>query len=218
MKLPAFVASIMLSATAFAAAPKPVATTSVVNVRTPGHQQKIEADISGVTDLYLVVQDGGDGFACDWANWVSPTLSGPDGELRLTSLKWKSATSQWGNVHVNRNAEGGPLQVAGKPIADGIGTHANSVIHYQIPAGYKRFSAVGAIDNGGSDQGGSASIKFAVYTSRPKLASSSGDASRDPEDALAGLAASEGLEATLFAAEPMLLSPSNIDVDHRRRY
>ena len=25
------------------------------------------------------------------------------------------------------------------------------------------------------------------------------------------------LEATLFAAEPMLLSPSNIDIDHRGR-
>jgi putative membrane-bound dehydrogenase-like protein len=34
---------------------------------------------------------------------------------------------------------------------------------------------------------------------------------------VAGLDVARGLEATLFAAEPMLLSPTNIDVDHRGR-
>jgi putative membrane-bound dehydrogenase-like protein len=40
---------------------------------------------------------------------------------------------------------------------------------------------------------------------------------RPPEAALAGLDVADGLEATLFAAEPMMLSPTNIDVDHRGR-
>lgn len=40
---------------------------------------------------------------------------------------------------------------------------------------------------------------------------------RTPERALSSLDVADGLEATLFAAEPMLLSPSNIDVDHRGR-
>jgi hypothetical protein len=35
--------------------------------------------------------------------------------------------------------------------------------------------------------------------------------------ALAGLDVRPGLEATLFASEPMMLSPTNIDVDHRGR-
>jgi putative membrane-bound dehydrogenase-like protein len=35
--------------------------------------------------------------------------------------------------------------------------------------------------------------------------------------ALAGLDVAPGLEATLFASEPMMLSPTNIDVDHRGR-
>ena len=42
-------------------------------------------------------------------------------------------------------------------------------------------------------------------------------AQHDPSDAVANLALHEGLEATLFASEPMLLSPSSIDIDHRGR-
>ncbi|HEV3300213.1 MAG TPA: hypothetical protein VG055_11255, partial [Planctomycetaceae bacterium] len=38
-----------------------------------------------------------------------------------------------------------------------------------------------------------------------------------PSQALAGLDVAPGLEATLFASEPMMLSPTNIDVDHRGR-
>jgi putative membrane-bound dehydrogenase-like protein len=38
-----------------------------------------------------------------------------------------------------------------------------------------------------------------------------------PSQALAGLDIAPGLEATLFASEPMMLSPTNIDVDHRGR-
>ena len=37
------------------------------------------------------------------------------------------------------------------------------------------------------------------------------------EESLKKLDVGDGLEAKVFAAEPMLLSPSNIDVDHRGR-
>lgn len=40
---------------------------------------------------------------------------------------------------------------------------------------------------------------------------------RTPEDAVAGLDVAAPLQVQLFAAEPMLLSPSNIDVDHLGR-
>ncbi|TAE49857.1 MAG: dehydrogenase [Bacteroidetes bacterium] len=40
---------------------------------------------------------------------------------------------------------------------------------------------------------------------------------RLPENALAGLEVAEGLELTLFAHEPMLVNPTNIDVDVRGR-
>jgi len=198
-------------------AAKPVASTAIVTADTPGHQQAIQADIEGARDLYLVVTDGGNGYACDWADWIEPRLSGPQGEIKLTSLKWKSATAEWGEVSVGKNAGGQPMTVAGKPVKDGIGTHANSVIHYQLPDGYTRFTAIGGLDNGGSDQGGGSSVHFSVYTKQPPATGAKAQGSRDPAAAVAGLDVPDDLEVKLFAAEPMLLSPSNIDVDHLGR-
>lgn len=40
---------------------------------------------------------------------------------------------------------------------------------------------------------------------------------RDPKNALVGITVSEGLEASLFASEPMITNPTNIDIDHRGR-
>ena len=40
---------------------------------------------------------------------------------------------------------------------------------------------------------------------------------RLPEYAVSGLEVADGLEATLFAAEPMIMNPTNIDVDPRGR-
>lgn len=40
---------------------------------------------------------------------------------------------------------------------------------------------------------------------------------RSPEYALTGLEIGEGLQATVFAAEPMLVNPTNMDIDHRGR-
>ncbi len=40
---------------------------------------------------------------------------------------------------------------------------------------------------------------------------------RLPENALAGLEVASDLQATLFASEPMLVNPTNIDIDHRGR-
>ncbi len=44
-----------------------------------------------------------------------------------------------------------------------------------------------------------------------------GGGSHDAADALDGLEVGTELAASLFAAEPQLLSPSNIDIDHRGR-
>ncbi len=199
--------------------PKPIALTPVVTTNTPGHSVKIEADIKGAKNLYLVVTDGGNGFASDWANWAEPKLVGGKGEVKLTDLKWKTAEAGWGKVEINRNADGGEMRINGKAVEYGIGTHANSVIHFELPEGYEKFVARAGLDNGGTDQGMGTSVQFFVYTQAPGPISS-GSASpvdRTPENAVAGLDVAEGLEVSLFAAEPMLLSPSNIDIDHMGR-
>jgi len=204
--------------TAPAAPPKPVASSPLITPATPGHAVQFSADIRGSKDLYLVVTDGGDGFACDWADWAEPRLTGPAGTLRLTDLKWKSAQSEWGRPGVGVNVEGGALRIQGKPVEFGIGTHANSTIHFSIPEGFEKFTARVGLDNGGTDQGGGGSVQFHVFTQAPgPLTTTATGIDRSPEAAVSGLDVGEGLEVRLFAAEPKLLSPSNIDVDHLGR-
>lgn len=200
-----------------AAESKPAAQTAVLNTNTQNHSASIKADIANATDLFLVVTDGGNGYGCDWADWAEPRLVGPSGELKLTDVKWKSAVSDWGRVTVNGNANGGPLRINGKPVEYGIGTHANSVIHFELPTGYTHFVATAGLDNGGTDQGDAASVQFAVYTQAPPKNAGSDGVSRDADQAVAALDVADGLDVGLFAAEPMLLSPSNIDIDHLGR-
>ncbi len=150
-----------------------------------------------------------------------PRLVGPQGEMRLTELKWKSAVAGFGSVRVNQSAGGTPLRIDGEEVAYGIGTHANSVIAYDLPPGFDRFRARAGLDNGGTDQGNcgdEASVQFLVYTAAPPaLPGMAESGSHQPADALAGLEVGLGMTASLFAAEPQLRSPSNIDIDHRGR-
>lgn len=197
---------------------KPLYKSPLVEAGTPGHAVPIEAALpAGAAKLFLVVTDGGNGYAADWANWVNPVLRGSYGEKKLTDLPWVKAEAGWGTVQVDKNSQGGPMRVAGHPVS-GLSAHAISVIEYDLPPGTKSFSALGALDEGGTAQGG-ASVVFALYTERPKVdpASGGGGGAREPEQALAGLTVAEGLQAVTFAHEPMLLSPSAIDVDARGR-
>jgi len=205
---------------------KPKFASDVVTSGTEGHAVDVEVDIRGAEQLFLVVDDGGNGYSCDWADWIEPRLVGPGGEKKLTDLKWKQASSAWGSVQVHRNCQGQPLRVDGKEAAYGIGTHANSVIAYDLPAGFTHFKAHGGLDHGGvRQQGGNAtSVRFYVFTEPPPARytspsrSGGGDSgSRDADEALAGLDVAEGLEATLFASEPDILSVANLDIDHRGR-
>jgi putative membrane-bound dehydrogenase-like protein len=205
---------------AFAADPRPLFDSKLVTSSTPGHSVKVDVELAGAKELYLVVRDGGDGFGCDWADWIEPKFVGPAGEKKLTDLKWKSAQSGWGETRVNANAAGQPLVVNGKPVAFGLGTHANSVIVYDVPAGSTRFQALAGLDHGGVAQGGGSTVQFLVFAQKPPAniaAPSNGTISREAADAVAGLDVAPGLEATLFAAEPLLKNPSNIDIDHLGR-
>jgi putative membrane-bound dehydrogenase-like protein len=117
---------------------------------------------------------------------------------------------------VNASAGGTELRSAGKAIPYGIGTHANSIIAFNLPAGTKRFKARGALDEGGTKQG-SASVEFCVYTTNPGPITVSDSNTHDPADAVGSLTVHPELQVQLFASEPMMASPSSIDIDHRGR-
>ena len=181
----------------------------------------IDVDITGAKQLFLVVGDGGDGFAADWADWVDPGLVGPSGETKLTDLTWSSAKTGWGTAQVHKNVSGGEMKVGGKTV-DGIGVHAVSVVVYDIAGkGYTRFRSKAGPDNGGTDQngGGTTSVQFLVFTEPPpaRLLKPGGATGLSPADSVGALTMADGLTATLWASEPMFCNPTDIDIDAQGR-
>ena len=122
----------------------------------------IKVDLQGSRRLFLVITDAGDGINSDWGDWLNPLLSNSKGEKSLLELDWINATTDHSKVRKNLNSGGQPLKVDGKIHAEGIGTHAFSVIEYSLPPGYQQF-----ITQGGLDGSGAGSIEFRVYTTPP---------------------------------------------------
>jgi alpha-galactosidase len=109
-----------------------------------GSSQKVEVSVKGGKRLVLFVKDGGNSINLDHIVWGEPVLHGPKGDLKLTELKWLSATSGWREVHVNRTVDDQPIVINGKSL-EGIGAHSESVIIYQLPEGYDSFTATGYV-------------------------------------------------------------------------
>ena len=221
-----------LASVGFVSAAEPKFDSKIVSAQTKGHAVDVDVDVTGAKSLFLVATDGGDGFGCDWADWVEPKLIGKDGkESKLTELKWKAASAAFGEVSVNKNCGGDAISVDGKKVEFGIGTHANSVIEFALPDGhgFAKFKARAGLDDHGVTQGCGSTVRFLVFTDKPDekfLVASNGGSpqggigSRDSKDAVKGLDVAEGLEATLFASEdskPAMLNPTSIDIDHLGR-
>jgi len=187
----------------------------------------IKVDLKDAKELYLVVTDGGDGISADWAEWLEPTLHTADGKtIKLTELTPKFSKVGWNSLAVNKNPAGQQILVGGQPVAFGLGAHAPSMVAYDLPAGVVSFEGRGAIDDGGTRQNGGATVNFHLYTGNPgekvlATATSVGPEARYGFDkALANMSTfttAPGLKASLFAAEPMVQNPTNIDIDHRGR-
>jgi hypothetical protein len=109
-----------------------------------GSSQKIEISVKEGKRLVLFVKDGGDGNGWDNVAWLEPTLHGPKGDLKLTDLKWKMATSGWGETLINRTCDNKPLIINDQAVS-GIGTHSESVIMYELPEGYDSFTTTGMV-------------------------------------------------------------------------
>ncbi len=114
---------------------------------TPDGRVRITADIRGARKLYLVVGSGNSDNYYNSSIWINPRLSGPAGTLDLTKLAWGQGKSGWLKAPVpliNIDQTGRPLIVKGLPVS-GIWAHAVSVIEYDLPPGYDRFDAEGAL-------------------------------------------------------------------------
>jgi putative membrane-bound dehydrogenase-like protein len=198
--------------------------SKVISAATPGHAVEIDVDLKGAKQVFLVAADGGDGFGCDWVAWAEPRLVGEAGEKKLTDLKPIVATSEFGSVQMNKNCQGQALKINGQSVEYGIGTHAVSVIGFEVPAGYTRLKTRAGLDDGGTKQGCGSTVDFAIYNQNPGeiKASAPGTAgataaNREPGEAVNGLDVAEGLEAQLFSSEPQISNVTNIDIDHLGR-
>ena len=127
----------------------------------------VSVDIAGAQELYLVVTNGGDNNNWDHADWIEPKLTGKNGSINLTSIKWLNATAGWGSVTVNKSVGGNRLVVDNKEYTDGIGTHSNSIIEYDIPEGYSTFSTIAGLDKECINHSEGATVKFHIFTQYP---------------------------------------------------
>ncbi|MGI4737996.1 MAG: NPCBM/NEW2 domain-containing protein [Janthinobacterium lividum] len=128
----------------------------------------LDVNITDAQKLYLVVRGGDDGTAWDHADWLNPVLVNNAGKtLDLTSLPWQSASAGWGKATVGKSVSGGPLVVRNQTYPAGIGTHANSVIEYTLPAGYTRFRATVGLDQAAAGQNTGGTFQALVFTQNP---------------------------------------------------
>lgn len=143
--------------------------SGTVSALTDGFGENIDVKIpEGSTELYLIVNDGGDGITWDHADWINPQIELSNGKvIKLTDLQSEYATAGWGTVGVNKNVSGGVLNVKGTEYKNGIGTHAQSIIMYKIPENTIRFTAFAGLDKVATDVLGGTTVEFMLSVEDP---------------------------------------------------
>ncbi len=143
--------------------------SGTVSRLTDGYGVDIDVELPENSEaLYLIVNDGGDGFSCDHANWIEPTIYLANGDsIKLTTLNWEIASAGWGTVAKNKSISGAALNIQGTVYDNGIGTHAQSVIMFPLPPGSVRFKTFAGLDIGGTSQSGGATVEFLLAIQDP---------------------------------------------------
>ncbi|MBD0823994.1 NPCBM/NEW2 domain-containing protein [Aestuariibaculum marinum] len=145
--------------------------SGTVSHLTDGFGEDIDVELpEGSTDLYLIVNDGGDGYSWDHANWINPTIHLDNGDkVKLTDLTWEEAFTGWGTIGINKSVSGGQLNIKGMVYDNGIGTHSQSIIHYKLPENSKQFTAFGGLDIVGTNDKSGSTVEFMISTEDPKI-------------------------------------------------
>jgi NPCBM/NEW2 domain/Secretion system C-terminal sorting domain len=133
--------------------------------------QSISINVEGKSTLKLIVDDAGDQYWGDHGDWADAKLSkvnsNPGTSVYLSDYNWNSASTGWGSVHKDKSVDNNTLTIGGVTYAKGIGTHAYSVIEYNLNnisgGGWKTFQAIiGRDDEADGCNCGSQNIVFAV--------------------------------------------------------
>ena len=70
-----------------------------------------------------------------------------DNSVKLSALSPQSQTQGWGSLQTDKAVAGTPLSIGGRAFAQGLGTHANSEILYELEGQYEGFSAWVGVDD-----------------------------------------------------------------------
>lgn len=115
--------------------------------RVNSNPQELTVELNGAKDLYLYADYGGDSYDCDQAIWASPKLIRKDGtEVDLTTLVPESAQTGWGELIVNQNHVGQPLQIGNSTYKTGFWAHAPSLLHFKLDGSFERFTVSVGLD------------------------------------------------------------------------
>ena len=134
----------------------------------PGEQcDTARVAVGGARKIYLVVTPGKDGNDWDHADWIEPKLTNAHDTLSLTRIPWTSATSGWSVAKVDKSVGGNALSVNNREYTDGIGTHATSIIEYDVPGVFDTFSAIVGLDKECVHHPEGATVKFHLFTEYP---------------------------------------------------
>ena len=142
--------------------------------RTGTKSKEMQCDVTGASQLKIVVSNYGDGFSYDRADLINPVLVDSAGnETKLTSLNYTSYSSEWGSLHKNTNVEGGTLKVDGKSYTNGLGMNAKCTLVYNLPEGhhYTTFKALCGYDSSCDNDNHSATgttMEFLFYAVKPQ--------------------------------------------------
>lgn len=121
-------------------------------------------------ELYLIVNDNGDGYSCDHANWINPTIELNDGtKINLLNKTWDFATTGWGTIQKNKSISGRDLIVNNTTYDNGIGTHSQSIIKYTLPENTLKFTAFAALDKQGLTEGCGSTVEFMIANKDPRV-------------------------------------------------
>jgi Gpi18-like mannosyltransferase len=97
-------------------------------------------------------------FFAFYGKYQVQTLVLTENKILLTSLTQLSATQDHGSLKYNKSYDGNKLAINGRRYEQGLGTHSNSTIQYQLPDNAREFSFIAGLD----DEVGLADVQFSV--------------------------------------------------------
>jgi hypothetical protein len=137
----------------------------------------VNVNLSGHTQLELVIDDDGDGLGYDHADWANAQFTcgaarPPTGTSFLSDLTWTIMASGWGPVEKDTSngeqlaGDGHPISIRGTRFAKGLGAHAVSDVSYNLGGSCTNFTATVGIDDEVAPRG---SVIFQVWTDGVKV-------------------------------------------------